>query len=189
METPGTGACWFVWLERLAQADDDASSFREATRGDRGRLRSGVYLLRPGKENQTRLPVDVLEDGENGTSRRGRISRANPGVVGVGIIGEKSGFLLAEGKSSGFFFPSCELQESYGPEGSPRKIAKVKREMNKIVTLGSRTLRGLGIPKENGQVIYSNTIPHRLSCTTQLSKADSPSSTAGDKARNPSSSR
>ncbi|OWM90170.1 hypothetical protein CDL15_Pgr006491 [Punica granatum] len=54
METPGTGACWFVRLERLAQADDDASGFREATRGDQGRLRSGVYLLRPDKENQTR---------------------------------------------------------------------------------------------------------------------------------------
>ncbi|PKI60094.1 hypothetical protein CRG98_019502 [Punica granatum] len=41
----------------------------------------------------------------------------------------------------------------------------------------------------NDQFVYSNTIPDRLSCTTQLSKADSPSSTAGDQARNPSSSR
>ncbi|PKI47575.1 hypothetical protein CRG98_032033 [Punica granatum] len=49
--------------------------------------------------------------------------------------------------------------------------------MNKTVTVGSRTLRGPGIPNENGQVIYSNTIPDRLSCMTQLSKADSPSST------------
>ncbi|OWM70301.1 hypothetical protein CDL15_Pgr027202 [Punica granatum] len=61
--------------------------------------------------------------------------------------------------------------------------------MNKIVTLGSRTLRGPGIPKENGQVIYSNMIPDRLSYTTQVSKVDSSSSIAGNQARNPSSSR
>ncbi|PKI63282.1 hypothetical protein CRG98_016327 [Punica granatum] len=60
METLGTGACWFVRLERLAQADDDASGFREATKGDRGRLQSGVYLLRPGKENQTRM---LMQEG------------------------------------------------------------------------------------------------------------------------------
>ncbi|PKI57117.1 hypothetical protein CRG98_022488 [Punica granatum] len=61
--------------------------------------------------------------------------------------------------------------------------------MNKIVTLGSRILRGPGIPKGNDQVIYSNTIPDRLYYRTQLSKADSSSSTAGDQARNPSSLR
>ncbi|OWM87129.1 hypothetical protein CDL15_Pgr004921 [Punica granatum] len=55
--------------------------------------------------------------------------------------------------------------------------------MNKTVTLGSRILRGPGIPKENGQVIYSNTIPDRLYYRTQPSKADSSSSTAGEEAR------
>ncbi|PKI57869.1 hypothetical protein CRG98_021739 [Punica granatum] len=61
----------------------------------------------------------------------------------------------------------------------------VKREINKIVTLGPCTLRGLRILKGNGQVIYSNTILDRLSCTTQLSKADSSSSTVVNRARSP----
>ncbi|OWM69642.1 hypothetical protein CDL15_Pgr005042 [Punica granatum] len=61
--------------------------------------------------------------------------------------------------------------------------------MNKTVTLGLRTLRGPGIPKGNDQVIYSNTVPDRLSYRTQPSKADSSSSTAGNQARNPNSSR
>ncbi|PKI61295.1 hypothetical protein CRG98_018321 [Punica granatum] len=47
----------------------------------------------------------------------------------------------------------------------------------------------LGIPKGNGQVIYSDKIPDRLSYRAQPSKADSSSSTAGDQARNPNSSR
>ncbi|OWM90935.1 hypothetical protein CDL15_Pgr019247 [Punica granatum] len=52
--------------------------------------------------------------------------------------------------------------------------------MNKIVTLGSRTLRGPGIPKENGQVIYSNMILDQPSNTAQPSSAkDSSSSTVG----------
>ncbi|PKI53750.1 hypothetical protein CRG98_025880 [Punica granatum] len=79
--------------------------------------------------------------------------------------------------------------ERYSPEVGDRSKKRVKREINKIVTPGSRTLRGPGIPKGNDQVIYSNAILDPLSCTTQLSKADSSSSTAGDQARNLSSSR
>ncbi|OWM73919.1 hypothetical protein CDL15_Pgr008069 [Punica granatum] len=68
------------------------------------------------------------------------------------------------------------LVERYGPEVGDCSKMRVKREINKTVTLGSRTLRGPGIPKGNGQVIYFNTIPDWLSCTTQLSKANSSSS-------------
>ncbi|OWM83115.1 hypothetical protein CDL15_Pgr011797 [Punica granatum] len=56
---------------------------------------------------------------------------------------------------------------------------RVKREINKTVTLGSRTLRGLGIPKENGQIIYSNMILDQPSNTAQPSSVDSFSSAVG----------
>ncbi|PKI58081.1 hypothetical protein CRG98_021508 [Punica granatum] len=70
--------------------------------------------------------------------------------------------------------------ERYGPEVGDHSKRRVKQEINKTVTLGSCILRGPGIPKGNGEVINSNTIPDRLFYRTQSSKADSSSSTAGD---------
>ncbi|PKI66967.1 hypothetical protein CRG98_012632 [Punica granatum] len=71
----------------------------------------------------------------------------------------------------------------------PLLTAVAKGELIPFRLRGSRTLRGPGIPKGNGQVIYSNTIPDRLSCITQLSKMDSSLSIAGEQARHPSNSR
>ncbi|PKI57705.1 hypothetical protein CRG98_021895 [Punica granatum] len=83
-------------------------------------------------------------------------------------------------------FEPFALANSRDKRIEPARSKTPRGDLGKV-TLGLRTLRELGIPKGNGQVIYSNTIPDQLSYRTQPSKADSSSSTAGDQARNPNS--
>ncbi|PKI76631.1 hypothetical protein CRG98_002940 [Punica granatum] len=66
METPGTVARWFV---RLAQTDDDASGFREATKGGRGGRREWHESKREDKPRKS------------GSYGRGSYRGKNPGEL------------------------------------------------------------------------------------------------------------